>query len=221
MILLDQPAEGLARIAKAIEIDSRAALDVLGLPPDESIGTLADPESAIVSRCRQVAALLETNQNDNPAGLAALAALYALSGDRDRAMRSYLLLAAGSHTATGPETLYTQALGAMHARHYDSAEDKFVRWLAAHPDDSVARFDLLRVRRRLAIKQIDQLFLRRCNHRLLAISDLNLLKAGEHAGLAARRVRFERLRANVAGRSAGQTRYCRVARPARPGEIRE
>lgn len=157
MILLDQPAEGLARIAKAIEIDSRAALDVLGLPPDESIGTLADPESAIVSRCRQVAALLETNQNDNPAGLAALAALYALSGDRDRAMRSYLLLAAGSHTATGPETLYTQALGAMHARHYDSAEDKFVRWLAAHPDDSVARFDLLRVRRRLAIKQIDQL----------------------------------------------------------------
>jgi tetratricopeptide (TPR) repeat protein len=45
----------------------------------------------------------------------------------------------------------------MHARHYDSAEDKFVRWLAAHPDDSVARFDLLRVRRRLAIKQIDQL----------------------------------------------------------------
>jgi tetratricopeptide (TPR) repeat protein len=157
MILLDQPAEGLARMAKATEIDSRAALDALGLPPDESIGTLADPESAIVSRCRQVAALLETNQNDNPASLAAVAALYALSGDRDRAMRSYLLFAAGSHTATGPETLYTEALGTMHAHHYDSAEDKFVRWLAAHPDDSVAQFDLLRVRRWLTIKQIHQL----------------------------------------------------------------
>ena len=157
MVLLDQPAEGLARMAKATEIDRRAALDALGLPPDESIGTHADPESAIVSRCRHEAALLETNQNDNPAGLVALAALYALSGDRDRAMRSYRLLAAGSHTATGTETLYTQALGAMHAHHYDSAEDKIVRWLAAHPHDSVARFDLLRVRRRLAIKQINQL----------------------------------------------------------------
>ena len=157
MILLDQSAEGMARMAKATEIDHSEALDALGLPPDESIGTLADRESAIVSRCRQAAALLETNQNDNQAGLAALAALYALSGDRDRAMRSYLLLAAGSHTVTRPETLYTQALGDLHAHRYDSAEDEFVRWLAAHPHDRVAQYDLLRVRRWLAIKQIDQL----------------------------------------------------------------
>jgi tetratricopeptide (TPR) repeat protein len=157
MILLDQPAEGLARIAKATEIDRSEALDALGLPRDESIANLSDTEGAIVSRCSQAAALLETNQNDNPAGLAALAALYALSGDRDRAMRSYLLLAAGSHTAPGPETLFTQVLGTMHAHHYDSAEDQFVRWLAAHPDDSVAQYDLLRVRHRLAIMRIGQL----------------------------------------------------------------
>ena len=157
MILLDQPAEGLARVAKATGIDRSEALDALGLPPDESIATLAHPETAIVSRYRQAAALLETNQKANPAGVAAIAALYALSGDRDRAMRSYLLLAVAPHTATGPETVFTQALGAMHAHRYDSAEDKFVRWLAAHPGDNIAQYNLLRVRRWLAIKQIGQL----------------------------------------------------------------
>jgi len=157
MILLDQPVEGVARIAKAIEIDRSEALDALGLPPDGSIAILTDPESAIGSRCRQAAAHLDAIKNNDPAARAALGALDVLSGDRGQAMRFYLLLAAGSQPAAGPETLYAQALGDLHAHRYDSAEDRFVRWLAVHPDDRVARYDLLRVRHGLAIKQFNEL----------------------------------------------------------------
>jgi tetratricopeptide (TPR) repeat protein len=157
MILLDQPEEGLARIAKAIDIDRNVALDALGLPPDEEIAALADPESAIVRQCRRAATLLEPKRNDSPAHPAARAALLALAGDRDGAMRAYLSLPAGSHRAGGPETLYTQALDAMHAHRFGTSEDQFVRWLAAHPNDLTAQYDLLRVRRRLSLQQIDRL----------------------------------------------------------------
>jgi tetratricopeptide (TPR) repeat protein len=157
MILLDQPDEGLERIAKAIDINRSEALDALGLPPDEGIAVLASPEDAVVSQCRRAVKLLETNQNVDPASGAALAALYALAGDRDRAMRAYLSLAAGSHAATGAATLCAQAVDTMHAHRYDSAEDQFVRWLAAHPNDHIAQYDLLLTRRSLSMQQIDRL----------------------------------------------------------------
>jgi len=157
MILLDQREAGLVRIAKAIDIDRSEALDALGLPPDQGIAILADPDSATAPRCHQAATLLEANQINDPANIVALAAFQLLAGDNDRAMRSYSLLAAAAPAATGPATLFTQALAAMHAHRYDRAEDHFVRWLAAHPNDRIAQYDLLLTRRSLSMQQIDKL----------------------------------------------------------------
>lgn len=157
MILLDQPQAGQARIAMAIDINRSEALDALGLPPDEGIAARVDPGSTIASRCRQAATSLEADQNGQAGGQAALAALYSLSGDRDRAMRSYLSLPARLHTDAQPGSLYTQALDAMHAHHFESAEDQFERWLASHPNDRIAQYDLLLTRRRLSLQQIEQL----------------------------------------------------------------
>lgn len=155
MILLQQPEEGLARIQKAMGIDRNEALDSLGLPLDDSTAAIAESTDAVAARCRQAAALLETNHS--AAGHVALAAFYALAGDRDAASRAYRSLAAEPHPAPASVAPFAQAIDAFHAHRYDQAEDCLVRWLGAHPADHRAQYDLLQVRRKLSMQQIARL----------------------------------------------------------------
>ncbi len=54
-------------------------------------------------------------------------------------------------------SLFDQAVLALHAHHYDEAEDRIVGWLAVHPADHAAEFELIQARRGLATYQIARL----------------------------------------------------------------
>lgn len=156
LVLLGQPQDGLGRIAKAIEINRDEALDALGLPPDEGIGAAASSETLLAAQCRQAAALLQPT-SDEEALRAARAALLSCAGDGDEAMRAYHSLKPGSPAGPAQKTLFGRALRAQFAHRYSEAEDQFVRWLAAHPEDRIVQYDLLCVRRRLAMQEVDKL----------------------------------------------------------------
>ena len=53
--------------------------------------------------------------------------------------------------------LLTQAMAAMHQHRYDDAEAALLRWLALHPGDLSARYELVVVRRQIAMAQIARL----------------------------------------------------------------
>lgn len=156
MILIGQPQNGLGRIARAIELDRSEALDALGLPPDEGIAAAAQPDSAVSAACRQAAALLQST-NEMGSNRVAAAALWSCAGDQDAAMRAYRSLKPAPSASPAQGTPLQRAMHAEYAHRYSDAEDQFVRWLAAHPEDHDAQYDLLRVRRSLTMQQVDRL----------------------------------------------------------------
>jgi tetratricopeptide (TPR) repeat protein len=159
LLLTQRQAEGLTRIAAALDIDESAALDALGLPVEDRFDQ-ADRGSAdakILSFSREAAQSLQSEANTNPAKDAALAALYALAGDEDAAAPAYRGIGFTPKDASKSASLLAQAMTAIHVHRYDNAEPLLLRWLAANPNDRMARYNLIVVRRHIAQLQVARL----------------------------------------------------------------
>jgi tetratricopeptide (TPR) repeat protein len=85
----------------------------------------------------------------------ALAALYALAGDEDAATRAYRRI--GLAPKDTSVSLFAQAMAAIHEHRYGDAEPLLLRWLSANPNDRIARYDLLVVRRHISQLQVARL----------------------------------------------------------------
>lgn len=160
LLLQQQPAEGLSSIEKALEIDPGEALDALGLPmeyrSDDTDGSAAG--TRLSSLCRESLQALRADSSTSSARDVSIAALYALAGDNDAAARTYSHIVFPRSSLSPSANLFTQALRALHEHHYDEAEEKFLRWLAAHPSDRTARYDLVLARRQIFIAQVIRLY---------------------------------------------------------------
>ena len=160
LLLQQQPAEGLSNIKKALEIDPGEALDALGLPveyrSDETDESAAGTK--LSSLCRESLQTLQADSSTSPARDVAIAALYALAGDKDAAARTYSHIVLPRSSLSPSANLFTQAMRALHEHHYDEAEEKLLRWLAAHPSDRTARYELVLARRQIFIAQVIRLF---------------------------------------------------------------
>jgi tetratricopeptide (TPR) repeat protein len=156
LILSGQLAEGLSRIERALKLDESEALDALGLPVEGRIfGNEAS--AGLVALCDAAEKKLEAMQTSSAASDVALAGLYALSGDDAAAGRVYQRFAPAAPIAKPTESALAQAMDAMHRHRYDAAEAALLRWTALHPGDFSARYELVVVRRQLAMAQIDRL----------------------------------------------------------------
>src|ERR1700739_2310813 len=159
LLLMKRPAEGLSRIQTALEIDRSEALDVLGLPVEDRFdqNDAAGATAQLSALCRQAAEKLEASPASSQTRNVALAALYAEASDQDAAMRAYRVADLEHFRPNPSANLFTQAMTAFHQHHYDQAEVGLLRWLAAHPGDRNARYDLLLARRHLSMAQIFRL----------------------------------------------------------------
>ena len=159
LLLMQQPAEGLSRIGKAIEIDPSEALDALGLPVEDRFDQTdrSGADGKLPSLCREAAATLEANPTSSPARDVALAALNALAGDEEAALQSYRRIGPARSGLSPSANLFALAMTAIHQHRYDNAEPLLLRWLAAHPADRTARYDLILVRRQISRSQVIRL----------------------------------------------------------------
>jgi tetratricopeptide (TPR) repeat protein len=156
LLLMQQTAEGLSRIQNAVEIDPGEALDTLGLPVQNEIGR-EQAGAELLALCRQAIEKLEADSSSSPAKEVALATLYAQAGDKDAAFRAYRQIGAAQPTPDLSASLFEQASEEMHRRRYDEAEAALLPWLAAHPGDRAARYDLILVRRNISMAQVTRL----------------------------------------------------------------
>ena len=156
LILSGQLPEGLARVERAIKFDQAEALDALGLPVEGRISA-SEKSADLIALCDAAEEKLKAMQPSSIAADVALAALYALSGDDAAAARAYQRLAPAPPIARPNESSLAQAIDAMHQHRYDTAEAALLHWLALHPGDLSARYELVVVRRQVAMAQIARL----------------------------------------------------------------
>jgi tetratricopeptide (TPR) repeat protein len=156
LILLQHPAEGLSRIEKAIEIDRSEALDALGLPAEDRIGGAA-VSGELLALCGEATRTVEADATSSPAKPVALAALYSLAGDADAALRYNQRIAPARSSQSSTVNLLAQAMTKLRLHRYDDAEPLLVRWIAAHPEDRAARYQLVLARRQISQAQIARL----------------------------------------------------------------
>ena len=160
LLLMQQPAEGLSRIQKAIEIDRSEALDTLGLPIEDRIGrnaTSSDADAELPPLCREAARKLEADPTHSPAKDVALAALYALAGNDDNASQAYQKIQPSRSSPSPSASSFAKAMTAMHQHRYDEAETLLLSWLATHPRDRMARYDLVLARHQISMEQITRM----------------------------------------------------------------
>ena len=155
-LLMQHQAEGIARIEQAIGIDPREALDALGLPQESEVLS-EQVNAALVHLCREAAQMLESSSVSSPARETALAALLTLAGDEESALKAYHRIDAPQTSVSPAANLFAQAKSAMHQHRYDDAEQLIVRWLAVHPDDRIAQYNLILARRSISMTQVDRL----------------------------------------------------------------
>lgn len=154
LLLMQQPAEGLDRIEKAVGIDYSEATDVLGLTPDDQPRS-NQVDAKLLLLCREAIARLQARPNTINSGVIALAALHTLAGDEGSAVN----LKAGpaqSHRNPSADD-FAQATAALHEHRYDDAEAALQRWLAAHPNDHTAQYELASARSRISRSQLRRL----------------------------------------------------------------
>jgi len=156
LLLMQQPREGLALIERAVAIDRDEALDALGLPFERHIGG-TETNAELVALSRAAAQKLEADLSTNPVKSVALAALYSLIGDEEAAQRNYQRIAFARPKQNSSVDVLSQALVTLHQHRYDDAEPLLVRWIANHPNDRQARFQLAVARRRISIEQMIRL----------------------------------------------------------------
>jgi len=156
LLLTRHPSDGLARIAQGLEIDRPAALDALGLPLEDRFDQ-SGADAKLLSLSRQAAEALEADSSANPAREVALAALHELAGDQDAAQHAYRRIVPANPVTRPPASLILQAITDLHEHRYDQAEPELLRWLAAHPADRAARYDLILVRREISRAEVSRL----------------------------------------------------------------
>jgi tetratricopeptide (TPR) repeat protein len=156
LILSGQLQQGLSRVEQAVEFDESEALYALGLPVEGRIST-SEANADLIALCDAAKEKLEAMQLSSVARDVALAGLYALSGDDIAAARAYQRLAPAPHIAKPAESIFAQAMDAMHQHQNDAADAVLRRWLALHPGDLSARYELVVVRRQIATAQIARL----------------------------------------------------------------
>jgi len=153
LILSGQLPEGLSRVEQAIKSDESEALDALGLPVEGPV--FADAASSeLLALCHAAEEKLEAMQSSSIARDVALAALYTRSGDDAAAARVYQRVARTPQIAKQTKSDLAQAMDAMHQHRNEAAEAALLRWLALHPGDLSARYELVVVRRRISMAQI-------------------------------------------------------------------
>jgi tetratricopeptide (TPR) repeat protein len=182
LLLMQQPAEGLSRIGKAMEIDQGEALDALGLPVEDGI-VHREAGAELLPLCREAAEKLEANSSNPPSRDVALAALYALAGDENSARDAYQRIAPARSIPSASASLFAQAMTDLRQHHYDDAEPLLVRWIAIHPGDRMARYHLVLMRRQISTAQISRLLAVAPDsyhvHQLLGQFYVNLTMANE------------------------------------------
>ncbi|HEY1902161.1 MAG TPA: tetratricopeptide repeat protein [Terracidiphilus sp.] len=156
LLLMQQTAEGFARIDKAIDIDPSETMDALGLPVENEISHQQAAQD-LLAQCRNTTQSLEANPVSNRDTDVALAALYALSGDTEAAQRAYAHIGLAPSSLSPSASLFTQGMMAIHQHRYEDAEPVLLRWLAGHPADLVARYRLIQVRRQISVAQMARL----------------------------------------------------------------
>jgi tetratricopeptide (TPR) repeat protein len=156
LLLMQQTAEGLSRIDKAIDIDPSETLDALGLPVENEISHQQAAQE-LLAHCRGATQSLEANPVSNLIANVALAALYALSGDTEAAQRAYAHISLAPSSLSPSANLFTQGMMAIHQHRYEDAEPVLLRWLAAHPADLAAHYRLIQVRRQISMAQMTRL----------------------------------------------------------------
>jgi len=156
LILSGQLPEGLSRVEQAIKFDESEALDALGLPVEGRISG-SEVGADLRALCDTAQEKLKAIQRSTVTTDVALAGLYALSGDNTAAARAYQRLAPAPPIVKANENPFAQAMDAMHQHRYDTAEAKLLRWLALHPGDLAARYELVVMRRQVAMAQIAHL----------------------------------------------------------------
>lgn len=158
-LLTERQDEGLARIEAAIDIDRSAALDALGLPPEDRIDR-ADRGDMNARRLSLASAAAEALEKNAKAGLAkdvALSALYALVGNEEAAEQAYRRIAPAAARQRASMDPLASAMSAVHEHRYDDAETLLLRWLAANPGDRLARYHLILVRQQISRSQVRRL----------------------------------------------------------------
>jgi tetratricopeptide (TPR) repeat protein len=156
LILSGQLPEGLSRVEQAIKINESEALDALRLPVEGRIFA-SEASADLLAICHAAEQKLNAMQPSSVARDVSLAGLYALSGDDSAAARAYQQLAPAPEVAKPNESAFAQAMDAIHQHRADVAEAALLRWLALHPGDLAARYELVVVRRQLAMVQIARL----------------------------------------------------------------
>jgi tetratricopeptide (TPR) repeat protein len=156
LILSGQLPDGLSRIEQAIRLDESEALDALGLPVDVPM-SFNDVNADLRAICGAAEAKLEEMHSSSAARDVALAGLYAISGDDDAAARVYQQLSPPPQMAKPAESAFAQAMNAIHQHRYETAEAALHRSLTVHPGDLSARYELVIVRRQIAMAQIARL----------------------------------------------------------------
>jgi tetratricopeptide (TPR) repeat protein len=161
LIVLQQSAHGLSQIESALKIDPSEALDALGLPVEPRIEQIDDSVSAskLSTTCLQAAKKLAIEESESPARDAALAALYARARQTDAAIRTYRSIGQIKQPPAPADAASAFARGMMdlHQHHYPQAEDALLKWIAAHPRDRAAQYDLILVRHHIAMAEISRL----------------------------------------------------------------
>ena len=153
LLLMQQPAEGLAHIEKAVEIDRSETLDALGLPIDDQPGR-NDVDAKLLSQCREASSKLEAYPTSSTAKDIALAALNALAGEEDAALRSYQKIAPVKSIPAPSTNDFGRAIVDLHEHRFEDAEAPLRRWLKTHPGDRTARYDLALARRQISRSQL-------------------------------------------------------------------
>jgi tetratricopeptide (TPR) repeat protein len=157
LLLMQQEAEGLARIERAIGIDRYEALDALGLPMEKRFGR-GETGTQLLALCRDAAEKLQADPAPGPASNIALAALYALAGDEDDSLRACPRLDPAQPSTSSSTSVFVEAMADLHRHRYEDAETTLLRWLAANPVDRTARYNLILVRRQISMTQIARMF---------------------------------------------------------------
>ncbi len=156
LIFSGQLPEGLSRIGQALKFDQSEALDALGLPVEGRISANG-AGAELLALCHGAEEKLEAMQPSSVARDAALAGLYARSGDDEAAARAYERIGPAPQIEKQTKSAFGQAMDAIHQHRDEAAEAALLRWLALHPGDLSARYELVVVRRQISMTQIARL----------------------------------------------------------------